>query len=84
MTTGNNLTIEQMREIVGGAPSWGTHYDLTFLDYYDVDPDELFLLNFSVYVSLADLRTAIAEHDTTDHVTDIRNHLSPSTVVVDL
>ncbi|MDO6644564.1 hypothetical protein [Acinetobacter guillouiae] len=35
-------------------------------------------------VSVNELRTAIAEHDTTDHVTDIRNHISPRTVVWDL
>ncbi|MEG2266832.1 MAG: hypothetical protein RSC68_21185 [Acinetobacter sp.] len=34
-------------------------------------------------ISLNDLRTAIAEYDNTDHVTDIRNHLSPSTVVIE-
>lgn len=35
-------------------------------------------------ICLDDLRTAIAKHDTTDHVTDIRNHVSPSTLVWDL
>lgn len=35
-------------------------------------------------IRIEDLRTAIAEHDNTDHVTDIRNHLSPSTIVKDL
>lgn len=33
-------------------------------------------------IRIDDLRTAIAEHDT-DHVTDIRNHVSPSTKVID-
>lgn len=35
-------------------------------------------------ICLNNLRTAIAEHDDTDHVTDIRNHVSPSTRVVEL
>ena len=30
---------------------------------------------------LDDLRAAIADHDRTDHVTDIRNHISPNTRV---
>ena len=30
---------------------------------------------------LDDLRAAIADHDHTDHVTDIRNHISPNTRV---
>lgn len=154
MTTINNLTIEQMRGIVDGAPEGATH---TNQDSYFKENDygvwsiwvgywnsafrwpesEMFLIN--------DLRTAIAKHDSpefkvgdwvvfinpnmsksvkeiksleglthvsfnfhpfhinlirhatpeeikaghriddiTDHVTDIRNHLSPSTRVVDL
>lgn len=35
-------------------------------------------------IRIEDLRTAIAEHDSTDHVTDIRNHVSPSTIIKDL
>lgn len=34
-------------------------------------------------IRIDDLRTAIAEHDT-DNCSDIRNHVSPSTVVTDL
>lgn len=34
-------------------------------------------------IRIDDLRTAITEHDT-DHVTDIRNHVSPSTIIKDL
>ena len=30
---------------------------------------------------LDELRAAIADHDRTDHVTDIRNHISPMTIV---
>lgn len=33
------------------------------------------------YVSIADLRTAIADHERTDTCSDIRNHLSPLTEV---
>jgi len=30
-----------------------------------------------------DLSTAIADHDRTDNVSDIRNHLAPTTVVIE-
>ena len=36
-----------------------------------------------VLIDLADLRAAIADHNRTDYVSDIRNHLSPTTVVIE-
>ena len=59
-----NLTIEQMREIVDGAPEDCDAYE-TDTHVFDLD----------------DLHAAIADHDRTDHVTDIRNHISPNTRV---
>ena len=35
------------------------------------------------YVSIADIRTAIADHERTDHCTDIKNHISPNTKVIE-
>lgn len=70
-----NLTIEQMREIVEGAPEGFDTYSFKEKKYVRSDW-------FLGEVSLNDLRTAIAEHDT-DHVTDIRNHVSPGTKVID-
>ena len=35
------------------------------------------------FISIEDLRAAIADHERTDYVSDIRNHLSPTTVVID-
>ena len=35
------------------------------------------------YVSIADLRAAIADHDRTDHCSDIKNHISPTTKVIE-
>ena len=81
MTTINNLSIEQMREIVSGAPEWATTYCMAYAAYGGT---------FHWYgackncYELPALGTAIAKHDNTDHVTDIRNHVSPSTRVVDL
>lgn len=37
----------------------------------------------SVGFTHAELRTALADHDRTDYVTDIRNHISPTTVVIE-
>ena len=77
-----NLSIEQMREIVSGAPEWAVfwitrnEYHISMLSFPNMTGQQSYLIS--------NLREAIAEHDTTDHVTDIRNHLSPSTVVVDL
>lgn len=34
-------------------------------------------------ISLEDLRTAIADHDRTDHCSDIANHISPLTKVIE-
>ncbi|MEK5758049.1 hypothetical protein [Acinetobacter variabilis] len=34
-------------------------------------------------VDLKDLRAALADHDRTDYVTDIKNHISPTTVVIE-
>ncbi|WP_151778779.1 hypothetical protein [Acinetobacter bereziniae] len=91
-----NLTIEQMREIVSGAPDWATHFNKTDNKYekkIKVISLGFTAVNYSLaclksnkdeVICLEDLRTAIAKHDTTDHVTDIRNHVSPSTKLVDL
>ena len=112
----NNLTIEQMREIVNGAPTWATTYCMAYAAYGGTF--HWYGACKNCYV-LPALRTAIAEHDEDhcnhewnditsngdkyrslvckhcdstknylpldeDHVTDIRNHLSPSTIVKDL
>ena len=90
MTTINNSEnliekvggIEKAREIIAGAPS-------NAVIYWPIAKGK-----FGVYsageqnksdrqIILDDLRTAISEHDTTDNVTDIRNHVSPSTKVID-
>ncbi len=70
-----NLTIEQMREIVDGAPAIANFYI----------PGNGYTRMRSVLldgaISLNDLRAALADHDRTDYVSDIRNHISPMTIV---
>ena len=61
-----NLTIEQMREIVAGAPEGCDAYE-TDTHVFDLD----------------ELRADIADHDRTDHVSDIRNHIAPTTMVIE-
>ena len=62
-----NLTIEQMRDIVAGAPDGCDAYE-TGTHVFDLD----------------ELRAAIADHDRTDHVSDIRNHITPTTRVIEV
>ena len=61
-----NLTIEQMREIVAGAPDGCDAYE-TDTHVFDLD----------------DVRAAIADDDRTDHCSDIKNHISPNTKVIE-
>lgn len=61
-----NLTIEQMREIVAGAPDGCDTYE-TDTHVFDLD----------------ELRAAIADHDRTDYVSDIANHIAPTTKVIE-
>ena len=75
-----NLTIKQMREIVAGAPEWATTYCTTYAAYG---------ATFHWYgackscYELPVLSAAIADHDRTDHVSDIRNHIAPTTKVIE-
>ena len=55
-----NLTIEEMRKIVDGAPE--------DCDAYETDTHVF---------GLDDLRAAIADHDRTDHCSDIKKPYQP-------
>lgn len=76
-----NLTIEQMREIVAGAPEWAVfwitrnEYHISMLSFPNMTGQQSFLIS--------DLRAAIADHDRTDHCSDINNHISPNTKVIE-
>ena len=73
-----NLTIEQMREIVDGAPAIANFYIPSKAGYTRMGS---VLLDGAI--SLNDLRTAIANHERTDDCTDIKNHISPNTKVIE-
>lgn len=76
-----NLTIEQMREIVEGAPEWAVFwitrnkYHGSVLSFPNMTGQQSYLIS--------DLRATIADHDRTDHVSDIRNHIAPTTRVIE-
>lgn len=65
-----------MRKIVDGAPVMANFYIPGKAGYTRMGSA---LLDGAV--SLNDLRAALADHNRTDHVTDIRNHISPMTIV---
>ena len=73
-----NLTIEQMREIVDGAPAIANFYIPSKAGYTRMGS---VLLDGAI--SLNDLRAAIADHNRTDYVSDIRNHIAPTTRVIE-
>ena len=77
------LGLEKCKQIVERHRKLGTHF--TKFKYYSVKKDDFFLSQLSIdsidFVCVDDLRAAIADHDRTDHVTDIRNHISPNTRV---
>ena len=74
-----NLTIEQMREIVAGAPEGVRCYCASAEVYHLCDG----LLSFECCISLNDLRAALADHDRIDTCSDIANHISPNTKVIE-
>ena len=73
-----NLTIEQMREIVDGAPAIANFYIPSKAGYTRMGS---VLLDGAI--SLNDLRAAIADHDRIDTCSDIANHISPLTKVIE-
>ncbi|WP_180109387.1 MULTISPECIES: hypothetical protein [unclassified Acinetobacter] len=76
-----NLTIEQMREIVDGAPEWAVfwitrnEYHISMLSFPNMTGQQSYLIS--------DLRSAIADHDRTNNVSDIRNHIALTTKVIE-
>lgn len=76
-----SLTIEQMREILDGAPEWAVFW-ITRNEYHISMFSFPNMTGHSSYL-LSDLRAAIADHDRTDYVSDIKNHISPTTVVIE-
>lgn len=74
------LGLEKCKQIVDGAPDWATTYCTAYAAYG---------ATFHWYGSckncyeLPVLRTALADHDRIDTCSDIRNHISPNTKVIE-
>ena len=89
------LGLEKCQQIVDGAPEEAEQYDLCEEYYISIDDwSDPFFVDDDMCIEIKDLRTAIANHGTPtnegtdnlshfDHCTDIRNHISPNTIVLD-
>ena len=75
------LGLEKCKQIVDGAPEWAVFW-ITRNEYHISMWSFPNMTGHSSYL-LSDLRAAIADHDRTDYVSDIRNHISPTTVVIE-
>ena len=72
------LGLEKCRQIVDGAPAIANFYIPSKAGYTRMGS---VLLDGAI--SLNDLRTALADHDRIDTCSDIANHISPLTKVID-
>ena len=72
------LGLEKCKQIVDGAPAIASFYIPSKAGYTLMGS---VLLDGAI--SLNDLRTAIANHERTDTCSDIANHISPRTTVID-
>ena len=70
------LGLERCKQIVDGAPAIANFYIPSKAGYTRMGS-----VLIDGAISLNDLRAALADHDRTDDVTDIRNHISPNTRV---
>lgn len=72
------LGLEKCKAIVDGAPYWahGFCFDLSVYTASNIG-DKINITCIST------IRNAIADHERTDHCSDIKNHISPNTLVKD-
>jgi len=70
--------LEKCKQIVDGAPAIANFYIPSKAGYTRMGS---VLLDGAI--SLNDLRAAIADHERTDYVSDLRNHIAPTTKVID-
>ena len=76
------LGLEKCKAIVDGAPSWADIFCTSLDDYFAAEGGE-----HGCCISVAEIHTAIANHTDNlshfDHCSDIRNHVSPNTRVIE-
>ena len=71
------LGLEKCQSIVDGAPEWAESFNVYLVAYGSVG------IPCKGDVLIADIRTAIVDHERTDTCSDIRNHISPLTGVIE-
>ena len=72
------LGLERCRQIVDGAPAIANFYIPSKAGYTRMGS-----VLIDGAISLNDLRAALADHDRIDTCSDIRNHISPNTKVIE-
>ena len=76
------LGLEKCKAIVDGAPEVATTVRISLMaDQFLYGRCEDSVSGNSILLS--SIRAAIADHERTDYVSDIRNHIAPTTVVID-
>lgn len=78
------LGLEKCKQIVDGAQVSDGLYDLIqnkYISWEDSSIGMVFML--SRFIDIAELRTAITDYERTDNCTDIKNHISPNTKVIE-
>ena len=76
------LGLEKCKQIVDGAPN----LTVVTISTYCADTENYWDGNgqpCESCIDLKNLRTAIASHERTDTCTDIKNHISPNTTVIE-
>ena len=89
------MDFEQMKKIVDGAPEWANKFNPE-TKVYSKTVNVVFLgASYATHVvhsqagflnglvDLKDLRAAIADQDRIDTCSDIKNHISPNTKVIE-
>lgn len=89
------LGLEKCQAIVDGAPDWANKFNPETKVYSKVVNVVFLGASYATHivhsqvgflgglVDIKDLRAAIADHNRTDYVSDIRNHISPMTKVIE-
>ena len=72
------LGLEKCKQIVDGAPEWAQGFCFELSVYAASSKGDKLDIT-----CLDDLRTALADHDRIDTCSDIRNHISPNTKVIE-
>ena len=79
------LGLEKCRAIVERHRNLGTNFSkfIYFSEKYDDFFTVKWVSRIGDFINIEDLRAAIADHNRTDYVSDIRNHIAPTTVVIE-